>query len=170
MPLLPIAPLDIENKGQFALGAFYVFVSWIGQPLLVVFVSRGRNLIITIAFENIAFDWRCLIITRHSYWERRSWSKQDNRICFAREKINYMRCESSCHDWCFNFVRERPAPEARRRNLWCLSGPAEKLSRWYRPSARGSTYDWQNCRSFLSILAECGLALKLHAAMHRNWC
>ena len=64
---------------------------------------------------------------------------------------NYMRCESSCHDWCFNFVRERPAPEARRRNLWCSSGPAEKLSRSYRPSARGSTYDWQNWLSIIFV-------------------
>ena len=59
-------------------------------PLLVVFVSQERNLIITIASAHIALDWRCLIVTRHSYWERRSWSKQDNRICFAREKINYI--------------------------------------------------------------------------------
>ena len=134
-------------------------------PLLVVSVSQERNLIITITSAHTALDWRCLIGTRHFYWERRSWSKQHNRICFARENNNNkkrMRCESSCnscHDWCFNFARERPAPEARRRNLWCLSGPAEKLSRWQRPSARGSTYDWQNCRSFLSILAQCVLAL-----------
>ena len=103
------------------------------------FFSQRRNLIITIASTHIVFDWRRLIITRHFCWKRKN-----NNI--------YMRCESSCHDWCFNCVRERPAPaEARRRNLWCLFGPAEKLSRLYRPSARGSTYDWQNCRSFLSI-------------------
>ena len=35
------------------------------------------------------------------------------------------------------FVREQRASQAGRRNLWCLSGPAESLSDWYRPSARG---------------------------------
>ena len=128
-----------QSSGPVRNRSFLVFVTWTGRPLWVVSVSQGRNLIITIAFAHIALDWRCLIVTRHSYWERRSsGSKQDNRICFAREKKNYMRCESSCHDCCFNFVRKRPAPEARRRNLWCLSGPAESLSHWYRPSARGS--------------------------------
>ena len=112
------------------------FVSWIGRPLLVVFVSRGRNLI-----------------------EGAGASKTTVSVLRARKKINYTRwrCEISCHDWCFNFVQERPA----RSNLWCLSGPAEKLAHWYRLSARGSTYDWQNWQSFLSILAQCGWALSL---------
>ena len=61
------------------------------------------------------------------------------------------RCDCSCHDWCFNFIRERPALEVRRRNLWCLSGPAESLSHWYRPSARGSAYDWQNALSIIFV-------------------
>ena len=52
-------------------------------------------------------------------------------------------------DW--PFVRERCASEAGRRNLWCLSGPAESLFHWYRPSARGSTYDWHSCWSILSV-------------------
>ena len=139
----PIHTRSFDERSSHELaGHFWLFI-----------VSRGRNLIITIASAHIALDWRCLIVTRHFYWERRSWSKQDNRICFAREKINYMRCESSCHDWCFNFVRERPASEARRRNLWCLSGPAESLSHWYRPSARGSTYDWHICQSILQNMA-----------------
>ena len=47
----------------------------------------------------------------------------------------------------YNFVRERRASEAGRRNLWCLSGPAESLSHWY-PSTRGSTYDWYNSINF----------------------
>ena len=74
--------------GPIRTRSFSVFVLWIGRPLLVVFVSQGRNLIITIASAHIALDWRCLIVTRHFYWKMRSWSKHDNRTCFAREKKN----------------------------------------------------------------------------------
>ena len=44
-----------------------------------------------------------------------------------------------------------------RRNLWCLSGAAESLYHRYCPSARGSTYDWQNCRQFADINIKYGL-------------
>ena len=140
--------LPFQRRGQSNPILSVCLMNW--PPLLVVFVSQGRNFIFTIASAHTALNRRCLIVTQHFYWERRRWSKQDNRICLAREK-NYMRCESS-----FQLCP--------RTDLWCLSGPAESLSHWYRPSARGSTYDWQNGRSFFSILAECGLALS------EAWC
>ena len=47
--------------------SWFVFVSWIGRPFQVVFVSQGWNLIFTIASTHISvcyfscvFDWSCL--------------------------------------------------------------------------------------------------------------
>ena len=51
----------------------------------------------------------------------------------------------------YNFIWEQSASESDSRNLCCLSGPAKSLSHWYYPSARGSTYDWHNCRSVFPI-------------------
>ena len=66
-----------------------MFVSWIGWSLLIVFVSQERNLIITIASAHIALDWRCLIVTRHFYWERRS--KTTVSVLRAKKKLYALR-------------------------------------------------------------------------------
>ena len=108
MTILQISHYN-KNLGPIWTRSIQVFVSWIGRPLLVVFVSQGRNWIITIASARIVLDWRCLIVAQHFYWERRSWSKKRTTSVLCAEKIS---CKSSCRDWCFNFVREWPAPEA----------------------------------------------------------
>ena len=77
-------------------------------------------------------------------------------LFWVRKTIICVRKLVSCLDWCFNFVRERPA-------LWCLSGSAETLSRLYRPSARGSTYDWQTDDNvcLFGPSADCPLPLRI---------
>ena len=80
-------PMDYYS--QYGLGAFEYLTYELAGHFWLFFVSQlGRNLIITIASACNALDWHCLIVTRHFYRGRRSWSKQDNRICFARENKN----------------------------------------------------------------------------------
>ena len=95
---------------------------------------------------------------------RRQRRKQDNCICFAREKETSVAKVCAMIDvkitkkwFLYDFVRERRASEAGRRNLWCLSGPVESLSHWYCPSARGSTYDWQSVNQFFLRKQKYGL-------------
>ena len=118
------------SQALIPLGAFQcLHVSWIGRPLLVVFVSRGRNLIITTALR-----WIDVALLVPDIFTEKGTGASKTTVSVLRANFFYMRCESSCYDWCFNFVRERPALEARRRNLWCLSGPTEQLSSLYGPS------------------------------------
>ena len=77
-------------------------------------------------------------------WETKRIRKSQKAVNCTHIQITWDQLVSTCfgrpngEKLASTFVRERPAPETRRRNLWCLSGPAEKLSHWYRPSACGS--------------------------------
>ena len=104
-------------------------------PRLVVFVSQGRHLI-TDCVRTHCVGLTLLNCYSTFLLRKKELEQARQPYLFCARKNNYMRCESSCHDWCFNFVRERPAPETRLKN-------------------------WQNCRSFLSILAKYGLALRV---------
>ena len=105
---------------------------------------------------NTALYWRCLITNRHFYWERTSWSKQDNRNYFF-----YMRWGKLLSWLMFQLCPRTACPKETPTEPLMFGGQAEKWSHWYRPSARDSTYDWQNCRSFLSILAQRRISPKL---------
>ena len=122
-------------------------ILWLAKHSGILFTSP---LIITIASPHIALDscYPTFLLKKKELEQARQ-----PYLFYARKKQLYAL--QNLVSWLFQLCPRRPAPEARRRNLWCLSGPAEKLSHWYRPSARDSTYDWHNCRSFLSILAEC---------------
>ena len=65
-------------------------------------------------------------------------------------------------DW--PFVRERRASEAGRRNIWCLSGPAESLSHWYRPSHAAQLMIDTSANQFCKIWR-----IRLSSPRHLSW-
>ena len=120
---------SLGEKGPIRTRSWFVFVSRIGQPFQVAFVSQGRNLIFTIRTQDFrfsyAFEVACVVIFRLEFPFTLAILQ---RVNYWRFK-NYMRYESLCHmidvkadnkKTCFLHELARHASEASRRNLTAL--------------------------------------------------
>ena len=103
-------------KGQPALGAFssVCLTNW--PSTFGCFCLARMKLASTRPLRWIDVAW----LLPDIFTEKEGTGASNTTASVLRAKFFfYMRCENSCHNWCFNFV-----PGARRRNPWCLSCPA----------------------------------------------
>ena len=103
-------------KGQSALGAFssVCLTNW--PSTFGCFCLARMKLASTRPLRWIDVAW----LLPDIFTEKEGTGASNTTASVLRAKFFfYMRCENSCHNWCFNF-----APGARRRNPWCLSCPA----------------------------------------------